>query len=120
MPGAWVEVRYTGVTEQTDLNMKLSELAGQLGVKLLAVRNQAAFRKAMEKTENAVPLEDLEPEQVFRQFLIENHEDETVSERLRATFAEVLAEVRDTRAAARSRLSELMPGANGDTAGGAR
>ncbi len=120
MPGAWVEVRYTGVTEQTDLNEKLNELASQLGVKLLAVRNQAAFRKAMEKTENAVPLEDLEPEQVFRQFLIENHEDETVSERLRGTFAEVLADVRSSRAAARARVDELMPEPAGETPRSAR
>ncbi|MCI5850101.1 MAG: exonuclease SbcCD subunit D C-terminal domain-containing protein [Sutterellaceae bacterium] len=89
-PGCWIEADYTGVTAQPDLTERFSEAADRLGVRLLAVRNQAAFRRAMEKTSASVPLEELSPEEVFRQFLSESHEDEASRKRLMGTFREAL------------------------------
>ena len=58
-PGAWIEANYTGVTEQPDLTEKLQELALARGLKLLAVRNQAAFRYALSKTALSQSLEEM-------------------------------------------------------------
>ena len=93
-PGAWIEANYTGVTEQPDLTEKLQELALARGLKLLAVRNQAAFRYALSKTALSQSLEEMEPEDVFRQLLTECHKEEAARKRLMETFEEALAIVR--------------------------
>lgn len=83
-----------GVTEQPDLTEKLQELALARGLKLLAVRNQAAFRYALSKTALSQSLEEMEPEDVFRQLLTECHKEEAARKRLMETFEEALAIVR--------------------------
>lgn len=101
-PGAWVEANYTGVSEQLELNEELGSLAGRLGVRLLAVRNQLAFRKALEATADAVSLHDFTPEQVFLQFLKDAHADEASTRRMLGTFREAAALVEADRAARRA------------------
>ena len=82
------------MTEQPDLTEKLQELALARGLKLLAVRNQAAFRYALSKTALSQSLEEMEPEDVFRQLLTECHKEEAARKRLMETFEEALAIVR--------------------------
>lgn len=117
-PGAWVEADYTGVSEQPDLNDMLSGLCERLGLRLLAVRNQAAFRRALKSTEEAPPLESWSPEDVFRMYLEESHATDEDAASLTETFGEALALVREDQAARKRREEDISPEAQAGEAEG--
>ena len=94
MPGAWLEVIYSGSDVLGDLRERLETLAADTGLELLRIRNERLAERVLEPAREGETLDDLDDAAVFVRCLEANGVPDAQWPELQQAYDEIVAAMR--------------------------